>query len=62
VGTWRVRWGVLLLAAAGLAAADLAATGLSVAAAPSYAPVVAGHPLQFPADYGSHPQFRTEWW
>jgi predicted secreted hydrolase len=32
------------------------------AAAPSYAPVAAGHPLLFPRDYGSHPQFRTEWW
>ena len=27
-----------------------------------YAPVVAGEPLSFPADYGSHPEFRTEWW
>src|ERR1700690_1406325 len=27
-----------------------------------YAPVVSGHPLTFPADFGSHPQFRTEWW
>lgn len=27
-----------------------------------YAPVVAGRPLSFPADLGSHPQFRTEWW
>ena len=31
-------------------------------ATPSYAQVIAGHPLLFPADYGSHPQFRTEWW
>jgi predicted secreted hydrolase len=31
-------------------------------AAPTYAPVTAGQPLLFPADYGSHPQFRTEWW
>ena len=27
-----------------------------------YAPVVAGKPLEFPADYGSHADFRTEWW
>ncbi len=27
-----------------------------------YAPVAAGHPLRFPEDLGSHPQFRTEWW
>jgi predicted secreted hydrolase len=38
--------------------------GVAVAAAatPSYAPVTANQPLVFPADYGSHPQFRTEWW
>jgi len=27
-----------------------------------YAPVTAGKPLSFPTDYGSHPDFRTEWW
>ena len=32
------------------------------AAGPTYAPVIADQPLVFPADYGSHPQFRTEWW
>jgi predicted secreted hydrolase len=32
------------------------------AASVVYAPVTAGHPLVFPQDYGSHPQFRTEWW
>lgn len=57
-----LRWRALLVAAAGLLAAAGFATGLGYAATPSYAPVVAGHPLQFPADYGSHPQFRTEWW
>jgi predicted secreted hydrolase len=31
-------------------------------AAPPYAPVMAGKPLVFPADFGSHPEFRTEWW
>jgi predicted secreted hydrolase len=25
-------------------------------------PVSAGHPIELPADYGSHPEFRTEWW
>ncbi len=29
---------------------------------PAYAAVTGGQPLVFPADYGSHPQFRTEWW
>jgi predicted secreted hydrolase len=31
-------------------------------AAVSYAPVVGNQPLVFPSDFGSHPQFRTEWW
>jgi predicted secreted hydrolase len=35
---------------------------LTAAAESPYAPVVAGHPLRFPEDLGSHPQFRTEWW
>jgi predicted secreted hydrolase len=35
---------------------------LAQAAAPVYAPVVPGRALQFPADHGSHPEFRTEWW
>jgi predicted secreted hydrolase len=62
VNTRRVRWGALLLTGWGLTVGGLAAAGLSFGATPSYAPVVAGHPLQFPPDYGSHPQFRTEWW
>lgn len=28
----------------------------------TYPPVVAGTPLVFPRDHGSHPAFRTEWW
>ncbi|HUY83648.1 MAG TPA: lipocalin-like domain-containing protein [Steroidobacteraceae bacterium] len=28
----------------------------------TYAPVLPGYALQFPRDFGSHPQFRTEWW
>ena len=31
-------------------------------AEPAYAPVTPGAPIVFPADYGSHPSFRTEWW
>jgi predicted secreted hydrolase len=34
----------------------------SGAGAAEYAQVVAGRPLIFPEDLGSHPQFRTEWW
>jgi len=30
--------------------------------APDYASVTAPRPLRFPADFGSHPDFRTEWW
>lgn len=32
------------------------------AAAPQFAPVLPGRALDFPADYGAHPQFKTEWW
>ena len=35
---------------------------LTHAATPDYAPVVPGRALAFPADHGSHPDFRTEWW
>jgi predicted secreted hydrolase len=31
-------------------------------AAPTSAPVVPGLALRFPDDFGSHPNFRTEWW
>jgi len=44
-----------------LAAALLVSRG-EIFAASSYTPVIANQPLIFPADYGSHPQFRTEWW
>ena len=30
--------------------------------AADYPPVTPGYPLSFPADGGSHPLFRTEWW
>src|SRR5450631_63736 len=52
-------------AAACVAAAALGAACGAIAveaATPSYAPVTADQPLVFPEDYGSHPQFRTEWW
>jgi len=39
------------LAIIGMAAADV-----------DYAPVIAGRSLVFPEDFGSHPQYRTEWW
>jgi predicted secreted hydrolase len=44
------------------AAFVLGVAGAGCAFAGSYAPVTADHALTFPADYGSHPRFRTEWW
>ena len=37
-------------------------TLIAAAAEPLVAPVVPGRTLVFPADDGSHPLFRTEWW
>jgi predicted secreted hydrolase len=34
----------------------------AAARAADYPPVVAGVPLVFPRDHGSHPAFRVEWW
>jgi predicted secreted hydrolase len=46
------------------AALALAATvGLALAApAAGFDPVVPGHTLEFPRDFGAHPGFRIEWW
>ena len=55
-------------AAAALVGAALA-TLLSAAGADgvrgrhvTYPAVVPGHALEFPRDFGAHPEFRTEWW
>ncbi|MDQ6620767.1 MAG: carotenoid 1,2-hydratase [Pseudomonadota bacterium] len=40
----------------------LAPNVASAASTLPYADVVAGRPLQMPRDFGSHPEFRTEWW
>ena len=32
------------------------------AAPPTFSPVLPGRPLAFPADFGAHPAFKTEWW
>ncbi len=47
-----------------LALAALSGSGLARGAgqADDFAPVVPGHRLVFPDDYGAHPAFRTEWW
>ncbi|MGO9514983.1 MAG: lipocalin-like domain-containing protein [Steroidobacteraceae bacterium] len=50
-----------LVTAAALVTAAGANSGVP-AATPTYAPVTSGRTIEFPADYGSHPQFRTEWW
>jgi predicted secreted hydrolase len=40
----------------------LAALPAGALAEPAFAPVRRGRPLVFPADFGAHPEFRTEWW
>ncbi len=45
-----------------LAALLLLCCGLCGAAGAGYAPVKPGVALQFPRDFGAHPEFRTEWW
>jgi predicted secreted hydrolase len=40
----------------------LAAWAWTLAVGADYPPVVAGKPLDFPRDLGSHPDFRNEWW
>ncbi len=66
-GTAPVRLALLLVVActAGTASAPSAAGAASPAPTGAYdasAAVVPGRPLQFPRDYGSHPQFAIEWW
>jgi predicted secreted hydrolase len=43
-------------------AAAVACSGAAAATEPEYAAVTPGHALEFPRDFGSHPDFRTEWW
>ncbi|HJW24619.1 MAG TPA: carotenoid 1,2-hydratase [Rhodocyclaceae bacterium] len=45
-----------------LLAAVLLALLSCLAGAVDYPPVAAGRPLAFPRDFGSHPDFRNEWW
>ncbi len=45
-----------------LALASLPTLGTATAQAVEFAPVLPGRKLAFPADYGAHPDFRTEWW
>jgi predicted secreted hydrolase len=43
-------------------ASPLALLATQALAAEDYPEVTAGRPLEFPRDYGSHPDFRNEWW
>jgi predicted secreted hydrolase len=54
----------LLGGAAALVAARAGAQGFAGmgAQAEDYAPVMRGHPLDFPRDHFPHPDFRIEWW
>lgn len=45
-----------------LALASLSTFNSGASASVPFAPVLPGRPLSFPADYGAHPEFRTEWW
>ena len=54
--------GATLATARAVAAAPPGAVCAPAAKAPLPAPRVAARPLRFPADFGSHPEFRTEWW
>jgi predicted secreted hydrolase len=58
------RASIALMASLPAAHAAVPAASAAPDPAPSqdYAPVVSGHALEFPADFGSHPDFRTEWW
>jgi predicted secreted hydrolase len=53
---------VLGWATLGCATLGCALPSGATAEPPVYDTVLPGHPLEFPADYGSHPNFRTEWW
>jgi len=53
---------LLIAGLAGGALAGGALAGGSAAVATDYAMVTPGNPMAFPRDFGSHPDFRTEWW
>ncbi len=45
-----------------LCAALLLVLTMPAMAQPVFEPVTPGRALVFPADYGAHPEFKTEWW
>ncbi len=67
--SWLLAYLMPAMAAANGAVPDAAPAGSAPGApaaaaypASGYAAVTPGRPLTFPRDYGSHPDFRTEWW
>ena len=54
--------GIAALANFAIAAAIARPAAPPVPAGVDYPMVTGGQPILFPADYGSHPKFRTEWW
>ena len=60
----RARARLTLCAAGALALTLIAAASPAASPDPSDSPdvVLPGRPLQFPRDYGSHPDFGIEWW
>ena len=60
---WPVRLASIMLPCCAVAlAAAASATEPAAEKAPPPAAVVPGYALEFPRDYGSHPQFDLEWW
>ena len=63
VGSHRRRWLQAAALAAGSAGAPPLAVAVGFPGAPHRHPAIErGEPLRFPRDFGSHPDFRTEWW
>jgi predicted secreted hydrolase len=62
MGVARALTSLLLAAWLAATAAAQAPAPQAAAAAAAFAPVVPGRALVFPQDFGSHPQFRLEWW
>lgn len=60
--SWRMGWLVLGASALSFLPGGLASTLAAERDYVRYPPVVAGQPVEFPRDHGSHPDYRTEWW
>ena len=52
----------LTAARAAAPASTAPASTAPASTAPAFAAVTPNHVLKFPEDYGSHPDYRTEWW